>query len=181
MRKTQATKEIKIARSPRVLVIHAKRFMNQGGRKNAIGVREAQSPLHLTPFCVPPADHDGERRQEWYDLVAFTNHIGVNGTNGHYTAHCYNPVTKKWQEFDDAVVNENVIDRTASLDLAYQFFYVRRDCHAQPEPPAAADAARPATAQSRVQSEVSDEDEKNEEETMERSKIETTHTEELFR
>jgi ubiquitin carboxyl-terminal hydrolase 4/11/15 len=59
-----------------------------------------------------------------YDLYAVSNHFGsLNG--GHYTAFARNPISNKWNDFDDSNVNK-MSPGDVNSKAAYVLFYKRR-------------------------------------------------------
>ena len=62
----------------------------------------------------------------WYDLYAICNHAWNLGS-GHYTAFCQNIKTKKWYDYNDAIVTEVIDPQSMIRSDAYMLFYRRRD------------------------------------------------------
>ena len=60
-----------------------------------------------------------------YKLIGVITHIGNSGEDGHFIAHCLNPIDNAWYTYNDAIVNEidnfqkNIID----LGMPYLLFY----------------------------------------------------------
>ncbi|KAL3245262.1 hypothetical protein MRX96_018080 [Rhipicephalus microplus] len=86
---------------PEILVIHLKRFHQNGGRHSKLATR-VEIPfqdLDLSNHLCKGASGSGS---VLYDLYAFCSHHGTGLQGGHYTACCKNPVDEQWYLFDDA-------------------------------------------------------------------------------
>ncbi|XP_017563028.1 ubiquitin carboxyl-terminal hydrolase 31 isoform X1 [Pygocentrus nattereri] len=128
---------------PDVLILHLKRFRQEGDRRvkmqNMVRfpllgmdmaphmVKRSQSswslPSHWSPWRRPyglgrnPEDY-------FYDLYAVCNHHG-NMHGGHYTAYCKNSIDGQWYCFDDSEV-QPIPDEDVCQQTAYILFYQRR-------------------------------------------------------
>ncbi|KAM9745609.1 ubiquitin carboxyl-terminal hydrolase 43 [Menidia menidia] len=126
---------------PDILILHLKRFMQVGERRNKLTtfVHFAPTGLDMTPHMVSrskgpppaPAGWNQPRRPEaappdfLYDLYAVCNHHGgMHG--GHYTAFCRNSVDGQWYSYDDSSV-ELVPEAEVCTRGAYILFYQRRN------------------------------------------------------
>ncbi|CAH1793607.1 unnamed protein product [Owenia fusiformis] len=124
---------------PDILVVHLKRFKQEGLKRNKLNT--------LIEFPVSGLDMEGHvehkstlRRElsPWrqsrhntpgpddyvYDLYAVCNHYG-NMAGGHYTAFCKNSTDGQWYSFDDQVVKAISSNQIVSR-AAYLLFYQRR-------------------------------------------------------
>ncbi|KAI9205679.1 uncharacterized protein BJ171DRAFT_458324 [Polychytrium aggregatum] len=124
----KATKRLEITKLPVILLIHLKRFYQEGPFRNKIEtyVEFNIASLDLTSY-MPSWSYTGPRGQiipYKYDLFAVSNHMGgLNG--GHYTAYVKNQ-QKNWYLFDDSTIsnsNESVVQSNA----AYILFYIRQN------------------------------------------------------
>ncbi|KAJ3601539.1 hypothetical protein NHX12_032507 [Muraenolepis orangiensis] len=128
---------------PDVLILHLKRFRQEGDRRvkmqNMIRfpllgmdmaphvVKRSQSswslPSHWSPWRRPYGL--GRNPDDYlYDLYAVCNHHG-NMQGGHYTAHCKNSIDGQWYCFDDSEV-QPMADDDVCHQSAYILFYQRR-------------------------------------------------------
>ncbi len=110
----QATKKFDLWSTPRILVVHLKRYLKQLNKR--VGIHKiyrfsyrnkyfrekletfVQYPLRgldLSNHIIGPPNPP-----PIYDLYAVSNHYGSLG-NGHYTAYGLNKTTNKWYKFDD--------------------------------------------------------------------------------
>jgi ubiquitin carboxyl-terminal hydrolase 8 len=110
----RATKRLTITRLPPILIIHLKRFTNQGRWRDKLNtpIRFPLTDLNLTEYVPPPLPpeemdkHDVQPTAETtspfiYDLYGIANHYGtLHG--GHYTAFVKNPYKGVWNSFDDS-------------------------------------------------------------------------------
>ncbi|XP_075725239.1 ubiquitin carboxyl-terminal hydrolase 43 isoform X2 [Rhipicephalus microplus] len=109
---------------PEILVIHLKRFHQNGGRHSKLATR-VEIPfqdLDLSNHLCKGASGSGS---VLYDLYAFCSHHGTGLQGGHYTACCKNPVDEQWYLFDDARVRRALDEDLAARD-AYLLFYRRQ-------------------------------------------------------
>ncbi|CAL8273472.1 unnamed protein product [Lota lota] len=128
---------------PDVLILHLKRFRQEGDRRvkmqNMVRfpllgmdmaphvVKRSQSswslPSHWSPWRRPYSL--GRNPDDYlYDLYAVCNHHG-NMHGGHYTAHCKNSIDGQWYCFDDSEV-QPMVDDDVCHQSAYILFYQRR-------------------------------------------------------
>lgn len=121
--KVDATKSMVVWQPPEILVVHLKRFKNNGYHVSKIhtNVEFPLNGLNLTDLYSKNNLHNFT-----YNLYAVSNHHGsYNG--GHYTAYCKNSINNKWYKFDDETVChiplEYVKDRVSND--AYILFYER--------------------------------------------------------
>lgn len=119
-----ATKRIFVWESPKILIIHFKRFKNIGRRIQKINTKieypiknlrlnQCSSPLY--PLEVS------------YNLQAVCLHHG-SYSSGHYVAYCKNSLDNNWYHFNDNNVECIPEDRRASAltsQHAYILFYVQ--------------------------------------------------------
>ncbi|KAL3102229.1 hypothetical protein niasHS_003638 [Heterodera schachtii] len=124
------TKICSLTRLPQVLVIHLKRFRNEGMYNVKLGSKVAfpLTDLDLRPFIHSEAQFDplGCPNPTKYDLCGLITHKGQNLEYGHYVAYCRNSDDLDWYEFDDANVT-----RVNSLEVlsqeAYILFYRQKE------------------------------------------------------
>ena len=119
----QATKKLDVYRTPEVLIIQLKRFLQtsryQREKINAY-VDFPIKGLDLSEFVLG----DDDVSVPVYDLYAVSNHYG--GTNGgHYTAFAKNFENNKWYHFDDSRCQEVNVSRVKT-QAAYVLFYRKR-------------------------------------------------------
>ncbi|KAI5622693.1 ubiquitin carboxyl-terminal hydrolase 31 isoform X2 [Silurus asotus] len=128
---------------PDVLILHLKRFRQEGDRRvkmqNMVHfpllgmdmaphmVKRSQSswslPSHWSPWRRPYGL--GRNPDDYlYDLYAVCNHHG-NMHGGHYTAYCKNSIDGQWYCFDDSEV-QTMADEEVCQQTAYILFYQRR-------------------------------------------------------
>lgn len=109
---------------PEILVVHLKRFHQNGGRHSKLATR-VEVPLRdldlSDHLCQDAAVSGGAL----YDLYAFCSHHGSGLQGGHYTACCKNPVDEQWYLFDDARVRRALDEDLVARD-AYLLFYRRQ-------------------------------------------------------
>lgn len=108
-----ATKQLTIARFPKVLVLHLKRFSTP--HMDVVKKINTSVTFPLQDLKV------GNRT---YDLVAAVNHMGTF-YGGHYTADVYNSVNRTWYVANDEVYEK--IDHPSKVGTnAYLIFYVEK-------------------------------------------------------
>lgn len=108
--KRQCTKRYTIERTPRILVIHLKRFLKvRYNNKINLNVDYPIEGLDMSKYLShnvdPSNDYDKERKQEYsnciYDLFGISLHSGTE-SSGHYVAYCKHPYNGKWHCFNDS-------------------------------------------------------------------------------
>ncbi|KAK4871725.1 hypothetical protein RN001_015849 [Aquatica leii] len=104
-----------ICRYPQVLVIALKRHVQDGTHNNIPIFKKNDSRCF---FPVENFDIDNV----CYSLKAVAMHIGTT-ESGHYTAACFNPISKGWFLFNDDVVTSFDINHSSVGMKAYAFFY----------------------------------------------------------
>jgi ubiquitin C-terminal hydrolase len=110
-RPTKSTKQISLARLPQVLILHLKKFTNDGYKLTS---PEIQIDNHLT--------FNGTSR---YRLKACISHHGHSSSSGHYTSHC--EYSSRWLHFDDGRVRDVTAGfDCGKLDDAYVLFYTQQ-------------------------------------------------------
>lgn len=81
-RQQEYTKSLRIQRSPKLLIIHLKRFSNSSRKRNTF-ISFPTEGLDLSHYCTD--DEFTERRNHLYDLFAVCHHRGTMNS-GHYFA-----------------------------------------------------------------------------------------------
>ncbi|NXC20822.1 UBP31 hydrolase, partial [Corythaeola cristata] len=127
---------------PDVLIIHLKRFRQEGDRRMKLQnmVKFPLSGLDMTPHVVKRSQSSWSLPSHWspwrrpyglgrdpedyiYDLYAVCNHHGTM-QGGHYT-YCKNSVDGQWYCFDDSDVQQ-LPENEVCKQTAYILFYQRR-------------------------------------------------------
>ncbi|XP_006872056.1 PREDICTED: ubiquitin carboxyl-terminal hydrolase 31 [Chrysochloris asiatica] len=128
---------------PDVLIIHLKRFRQEGDRRMKLQnmIKFPLTGLDMTPHVVKRSQSSWSLPSHWspwrrpyglgrdpedyiYDLYAVCNHHGTM-QGGHYTAYCKNSVDGLWYCFDDSDVQQLSEDEVCT-QMAYILFYQRR-------------------------------------------------------
>ncbi|XP_052517493.1 ubiquitin carboxyl-terminal hydrolase 31 [Budorcas taxicolor] len=128
---------------PDVLIIHLKRFRQEGDKRMKLQnmVKFPLTGLDMTPHVVKRSQSSWSLPSHWspwrrpyglgrdpedyiYDLYAVCNHHGTM-QGGHYTAFCKNSVDGLWYCFDDSDVQQLSEDEVCT-QTAYILFYQRR-------------------------------------------------------
>ncbi|XP_075756058.1 ubiquitin carboxyl-terminal hydrolase 31 isoform X2 [Pelodiscus sinensis] len=128
---------------PDVLIIHLKRFRQEGDRRMKLQnmVKFPLTGLDMTPHVVKRSQSSWSLPSHWspwrrpyglgrdpedyiYDLYAVCNHHGTMQA-GHYTAYCKNSVDGLWYCFDDTDVQQ-LAENEVCKQTAYILFYQRR-------------------------------------------------------
>lgn len=128
---------------PDVLIIHLKRFRQEGDKRTKLQnmVKFPLTGLDMTPHVVKRSQSSWSLPSHWspwrrpyglgrdpedyiYDLYAVCNHHGTM-QGGHYTAYCKNSVDGLWYCFDDSDVQQLSEDEVCT-QTAYILFYQRR-------------------------------------------------------
>ncbi|CAK6445054.1 unnamed protein product [Pipistrellus nathusii] len=128
---------------PDVLIVHLKRFRQEGDRRVKLQnmVKFPLTGLDMTPHVVKRSQSSWSLPSHWspwrrpyglgrdpedyvYDLYAVCNHHGTM-QGGHYTAYCKNSVDGLWYCFDDSDVQQLSEDEVCT-QMAYILFYQRR-------------------------------------------------------
>uniref|UniRef100_A0A8D2LS78 Ubiquitin carboxyl-terminal hydrolase 50 n=1 Tax=Varanus komodoensis TaxID=61221 RepID=A0A8D2LS78_VARKO len=116
--KTDAAVKASIAKAPKTIIFHLKRFDCQGSYKKKLktDIYYPLNNLDLSPYIYPLF-----RKNPKYNLFAVVNHFGdLDG--GHYTAVCKHTLTQSWYNFDDAQITE-IPDSSVQTSAAYLLFY----------------------------------------------------------
>ncbi len=114
---SNASKEIKLWKSPEILIILFKRFDFLVGQKINKKIEFPFDELNLNKYV---GGYD--KNNSIYELYAIINHIGPDMRAGHYYSYCKN-YNGKWYEFNDSDVKE--LNRV-SMDNAYVIFYKKK-------------------------------------------------------
>ncbi|XP_074090797.1 ubiquitin carboxyl-terminal hydrolase 50 isoform X4 [Macrotis lagotis] len=116
--KQDAAVRASIAKAPKTVIFHLKRFDCQGRMKRKLrtDIHYPLNNLDLSPYIYPLF-----RKHPKYSLCGVVNHFGdLDG--GHYTAFCKNTVNQTWYSFDDTRVCE-IPDSAVQTPAAYLLFY----------------------------------------------------------
>ncbi|XP_033023435.1 putative ubiquitin carboxyl-terminal hydrolase 50 [Lacerta agilis] len=116
--KTDAAVKASIAKAPKIIIFHLKRFDCQGSYKKKLktDIYYPLNNLDLSSYIYPLF-----RKNPKYSLFAVVNHFGdLDG--GHYTAYCKHPPTQSWYNFDDSQISE-IPDPSVQTSAAYLLFY----------------------------------------------------------
>lgn len=97
-----AEKTSRLARCPKILIVHLKRFTFDGVFKRLNNVVRVNTDYDSEGNLVFTEALDDDR--VLYKLYAVINHTG-RYTNGHYSSFCFHPKMKKWFKFDDSCVS----------------------------------------------------------------------------
>nr|CAB3267548.1 ubiquitin carboxyl-terminal hydrolase 2 [Phallusia mammillata] len=116
-------KKLLIHKFPKILVIHLKRF-NEGSRYRQKLTNHVKFPSKGLDLRNYASDQCENGDSAVYDLYAVSNHCG-SCYGGHYTAHCCNPETKQWFEYNDSQVNSSSSSMICTKE-AYVLFYTQR-------------------------------------------------------
>eukprot|EP01066_Platyproteum_vivax_P009329 Platyproteum_vivax@DN4095_c0_g1_i1.p1 len=131
-RRTNATRQIRIFRLPKVLVLHLKRFRTLSGLERAEKIQGSidinTSDLTLRGCCSFAKDE-----QVRYKMFACVHHIGGCGSAGHYTASAR--TGGRWYNYSDTDVMERQMKPLYSSKSAYILFFIKRDSNAPSLPP----------------------------------------------
>lgn len=105
---TRSTKQIELSRLPKLIILHLKKFSNDGYKLTS---PEVTIDVQLSLSNVT------------YSLVACISHHGHSSSSGHYTAHCQ--YAGKWFHFNDERVRDitSSFDSSKTLQDAYVLFY----------------------------------------------------------
>nr|XP_056722057.1 inactive ubiquitin carboxyl-terminal hydrolase 50 [Euleptes europaea] len=116
--KQDAAVKASIAKAPRVVIFHLKRFDCQGSYKKKLktDIYYPLNNLDLSPYIYPLF-----RKNPKYSLFAVVNHFGdLDG--GHYTAFCKHTGSQNWYNFDDSRISE-ISESALQTPAAYLLFY----------------------------------------------------------
>ncbi|EJS43962.1 ubp5p [Saccharomyces arboricola H-6] len=132
LKKQPSSKQLKITRLPKKLIINLKRFDNQMNKNNVF----VQYPcfLDLTPYWARDFNHEsivnediparGQIPPFRYRLYGVACHSG-SLYGGHYTSYVYKGPHKGWFFFDDSIYRPIRFDNEFVTPNAYVLFYER--------------------------------------------------------
>jgi len=133
----QATKTMELYKTPKILILHLKRFRTN--RVSSIGsfffTSSSSKITSLVDFPIKGLDMRkyvlGKTEDTpIYDLIAISNHYGGLG-GGHYTAFAKNHFKDQWYDFNDSSVSKQDPEDLVS-EAAYVLFYRKRDNGSNP-------------------------------------------------
>jgi ubiquitin carboxyl-terminal hydrolase 20/33 len=124
-KKTDAEKKTFIWNTPERLIIHLKRFKNDGVHTMKVNtfISYPITDLSLSNNMAPYAKKDIK-----YDLYGVVHHSG-NLMGGHYIAYTKNPINNLWYEFNDddvVYVEPKEVDSEVISKGAYILFYKKK-------------------------------------------------------
>ncbi len=96
--RTNATKQTRIWRLPRMILISLKRFTMDGKKLYTNFQMPSNNSLVFKPYFS--AESPEPSQYQPYECFASVDHHGSAG-GGHYTAQAKSPLTDKWHTFDD--------------------------------------------------------------------------------
>lgn len=96
--RTTASRQIRIWRLPRMIVLVLKRFTMDGRKLYTPFQMPSNEGLLFKPYFS--SDSPEPSQYQAYDCFATVDHHGSSG-GGHYTAQAKSPLTEKWHLFDD--------------------------------------------------------------------------------
>ncbi|KAI1303584.1 Ubiquitin carboxyl-terminal hydrolase 2 [Halotydeus destructor] len=109
---SRSTKKLSIERPPSLLILHLKRFTNDGYKLST-----PRLTVNQRLFI----------KSKSYSLMAAVNHHGKSSRAGHYTATCLH--NNVWYEFnDDTVTVKKNFNPKQDLDDCYILFYAESSC-----------------------------------------------------
>lgn len=117
-------KKISLCRSPKILVLHLKRFLYTSYNKNKITsyIKYPEKNLSLKPYFSADSMNEKLLSQSYtYELIGIVNHMG-NLNGGHYTADCRNPDNLEWYNYNDSNVSK-IDKQNFKSSSAYILFY----------------------------------------------------------
>ncbi|EGB12158.1 hypothetical protein AURANDRAFT_52390 [Aureococcus anophagefferens] len=122
--RVRAVKQLRLAASPPVLVVHLKRF-------EMLGYHSAKLETCVAVHATAPVDVgrfiDGDGDGATYYLCAVVNHYGTIEF-GHYTAYARSRDDARWRLFNDSSVSVVEDDEvSAPSRAAYILFFLRED------------------------------------------------------
>ena len=125
-KKVDAKKKLYIWESPEILIIHLKRFKNEGSNTS-----KTNSTVKFPLYDLQLNNNYSEINKmddHVYDLKAISEHTGTCN-HGHYVAHCKNDINNKWYEFNDErvmhVPDEKIAGEIVTKN-AYILIYEKR-------------------------------------------------------
>lgn len=115
-KKVKAKKKIELFHSPKILIIHLKRFNNDNQKINNF-INYPINNLEINNFILTK----NEYKKTIYDLFAICNHYG-SISFGHYISICKNFKKNKWYEINDSKIKE-INEAEIVNNNAYILFY----------------------------------------------------------
>lgn len=120
-----ANKKMDVWKSPEILIIHLKRFLHTASSHLKLDINvKYPSVLDMTNNIISPKQEDEEIK---YNLFGVIEHSG-SMSGGHYTAHCYHHIKKKWYSFNDEIAKP-ARPAAAHNKEGYVLFYIRSNDH----------------------------------------------------
>lgn len=116
-----ANKKMEVWETPNVLIIHLKRFLHTASSQYKIDIFvKYPEILDMAPYIIGPKVDEEDCKYKLFAVIAHNG--GLSG--GHYVAHTYHHIKKKWYLFNDELVKASRPAAAHSRD-AYVLFYVK--------------------------------------------------------
>ena len=96
--RTTASRQVRIWRLPRMIVLVLKRFTMDGRKLYTPFHMPSSKGLNFRPYFSEDSPEPSQHQR--YDCFATVDHHGSSG-GGHYNAQAKSPLTDKWNMFDD--------------------------------------------------------------------------------
>ncbi len=126
--KNKSTKKSKLWKTPKILIIHFKRFkMNQYGQQVAKITNEIEYPIKELNLSDYHHDSSPYKNDCTYDLIGINIHQELQHKSvdvGHYVSIVKNRFNKKWYLFNDSYEPELL--KNKQNKNAYMLFYIKR-------------------------------------------------------
>lgn len=116
--RTTATKQTRIWRLPRMILINLKRFTIDGKKLYTNFQMPANNTLVFKSFFSQESPEPSQH--QLYECFATVDHHGSAG-GGHYTAQAKSPLTDKWHHFDDETAS-SITDPQFGISTYILFF-----------------------------------------------------------
>uniref|UniRef100_A0A6B2L6N2 ubiquitinyl hydrolase 1 n=1 Tax=Arcella intermedia TaxID=1963864 RepID=A0A6B2L6N2_9EUKA len=99
----QASKQLKIERTPNNLLLHLKRF--DYDKNTFLPIKINKPLLYPKIFTLQPSWLSDPKKTAKYQLYCVISHLGVQTQGGHYTCDLYHDLQEEWLHFDDSRVS----------------------------------------------------------------------------
>ena len=126
--KNRSTKQIKLWKTPKILIIHLKRFkMNEYGQQVAKITNEIVYPVKELNLSEYHHENSPYKNNCTYDLIGINIHqelLHKSVDVGHYVSAVKNRYDNKWYLFNDACEPKPI--KTKQHKNAYMLFYIKK-------------------------------------------------------